>query len=465
MREPDVRSPVMTGSAADGDPLRQMAESAPLGIVQTDARPELVFVNQRWREITGVTDPLPLPVQVSAEAIHPDDRERVLGEFMEAHRNLEAFETETRILRPDGSVVTVRIQSSPVLAEDGTFLGHVGTLLDITAQLETTSALRLSEQRYRNLMARAPVGQVVYTLDGTMVEINQAGAALLGYVPDELLATKADDYLFPDDRPLVGERLRTLIDGEVESIQFEHRLLHRDGHAVWVDQNITLERSPTGEALHFHTLTIDVTERKEAEDALRRSETRYRKLIDEAPVGQLISRLDGELVEANAAFLEMMGSTREELFGRDPLALLHRDDALAYRDEVERLLAGEIDTIDRERRLIRRRGHGLGERWHIDHPRGRRDPLPLRDGRHHRAQGRRGPPGRERGQGQRRHRVAARGPDHLRRRERAAGQRQRLSHPRHPPRRADRAPSIAWPRSPCSTPRATRSNWRRARPT
>ena len=353
MREstPDPR--LTSGATARKDPLRQMAESAPLGIVQTDADDMVVFANDRWRQITGVTTAVPFPSTVSAEAVHPDDREAIVKAYLEARRSFSPLEVQGRVLRPDGTVVTVQIQTSPVLDDDGTFTGDVGTVLDITAYLAATEARRQSEERYRNLIARAPVGQVVYTLDGIMVEINRAGATLLGYEPEELRGVRADQFLVAEDQPLFGERLGNLIEGRESSIQLEHRLKHRDGHVLWVDNNITIERSPTGDPLHFHALTIDITERKAAEDALRRSELRYRKLIDDAPVGQLISRVDGSLVEVNAAFLGMMGATRDELFSRPPLALLHPDDALGYIEEVRRLLAGEIDAIERERRLIR----------------------------------------------------------------------------------------------------------------
>ena len=63
---------------------------------------------------------------------------------------------------------------------------------------------------------------------------------------------------------------------------------------------------------------------------MRASEARYRKLIEEAPVGQLISELDGRLVEVNQAFLDMVGETREEAFARDPAALLHPTDAATF---------------------------------------------------------------------------------------------------------------------------------------
>jgi diguanylate cyclase (GGDEF)-like protein/PAS domain S-box-containing protein len=354
MSDPSHRAPDPADPGSD--PFRQMAEAAPLGMFQTDRSGTTVFANESWRQITGVREPLPLRPDVVMGTVHPDDQAEVISLFTAAVDALASFETEVRVPQPDGSIRICRLASAPVLAPDGTFGGHVGTLLDITAHIEATEALRSSEERYRNLMDHAPVGQVVYALDGLLVEINQSGAALLGYRPEEIQGTIATDFLVEEDLPLLTSQLERLVAGEASSIEIQHRLLHRDGHPVWVANNITIERGQDGQPLHFHALTLDISDRKAAEDALRRSEARYRMLIDDSPIGQVISKVDGTLVEVNRAFLDMMNVTAAELLARRPIDLLHPDDARQYQQEVPRLLNGEIDTIDRERRLMRADG-------------------------------------------------------------------------------------------------------------
>jgi diguanylate cyclase (GGDEF)-like protein/PAS domain S-box-containing protein len=348
VEHPDPRP----GAGRLPDPFRQLAESAPTGMVHVDARGEAVFVNQRWRELTGVTTPTPIPFAELDQLVHPDDHDRVLDLYIEAGTTLLPFEAEIRMVRPNGDVRHARIQTQPYLA-DGKLSGFTGSTLDITEFVEATAARDQSEQRYRELMAKAPVGQVVYALDGSLLEINRAGADLLGYQPEEIVGTMAADYLGPEDQLQIAELMGPLVSGEIPSFEIEHQLRHHDGHLIWVSNSITVERDAAGRAANIHALTIDITERKEAEARLRQSEARYRKLIDEAPVGQLISQVDGTLVEVNQAFLDMVGGTREQVFARDPLSLLHPEDAVHFQAEIPRLLAGEVDAIDRERKLIR----------------------------------------------------------------------------------------------------------------
>jgi len=126
-------------------------------------------------------------------------------------------------------------------------------------------------------------------------------ARMSGYEPEELLGASARDFLVPQDQSLVGNRLRSLIEGNASSIQFEHRLLHRDGHEVWVDNNITIERSPSGEPLHFHALTIGISERKEAEARLRDSEERANAVIKSLHEGLIIYTRDEVLLANDSA--------------------------------------------------------------------------------------------------------------------------------------------------------------------
>ena len=184
--------------------------------------------------------------------------------FVEAHRDLESFEAEARILRPDG---TVRHRPDPGLPgarrRTGPSSATSAPLLDITAYLEATERAAPARSATATSSPRRRWARSCTRSTGIMVEINRSGAALLGYEPDELLGAQArPTSSSPRTSHSSGAACRASSRASVESVQLEHRLLHRDGHDVWVDNNITIERSPDGEPLHFHALTIDITERK-----------------------------------------------------------------------------------------------------------------------------------------------------------------------------------------------------------
>ena len=113
------------------DPFRQIAEAAPIGIVHATPSGIVLFVNQAWRDITGITAPTPIAYEVIDEMVHPDDRDRIVGLYLEAAETLEPFEAELRLIRADGDIRHVRIQGRP-LSVDGRLDGFTGTTLDIT---------------------------------------------------------------------------------------------------------------------------------------------------------------------------------------------------------------------------------------------------------------------------------------------------------------------------------------------
>jgi diguanylate cyclase (GGDEF)-like protein/PAS domain S-box-containing protein len=356
MSDPDVR-PLDGEGASPTDAFRQMAEAAPIGMVA--ARPDgtVVWANQRWRQMTGIDHPTPIPYQVVEPIIHPDDRDELWAAYGRAGEDMEAFELTSRIVGKDGAVLYVLAQGAPVLDEGGSLTGYVGITTDITELVELSAAQQRSDERFRNLIAKAPMGQTVVTLDGTIIEVNHAYAALVGRAPEDLAGTSALALVHPEDRDSAIEMASKLLRGEVEAIEHERRLMRPDGSSVWVSSATTLERDTTGAPLSFYAHAMDISVRKEAEDALRKSEARYRKLIDEAPIGQLLCMIDGTLIEVNQAFLDMMGAaTVDEVRPLLRAGLLHPDDQEAYYADIRRLMRGEIDRIDRDRRLVRADG-------------------------------------------------------------------------------------------------------------
>jgi diguanylate cyclase (GGDEF)-like protein/PAS domain S-box-containing protein len=342
-----------TGADARTDPFRQMAESAPIGLVASRPDGDVVFANARWREITGITHPTPIPLGIIEPVMHPDDREALTQAYLESGASLRAFEMESRLVRPDGEVRHILAKGTPVVDEHGALSGFVGIAVDMTAEVALGEARRRSEERFRQLVAQAPLGHTMVDLEGRIIEVNRAYCDLVGAKPEDLVGTSALALVHPDNRGAAVEMASQLLAGEAESLSRERRLVRADGSTIWVTSMTTLERDAAGEPLGFFALAMDISERKAAEDALRLSEARYRKLIDEAPVGQVLSNLSGELVEVNQAFVDMLGISREELLARDPRSLMHPDDLPGYEREVARMLAGQVDSIDHQRRLLR----------------------------------------------------------------------------------------------------------------
>jgi diguanylate cyclase (GGDEF)-like protein/PAS domain S-box-containing protein len=355
MSDPEAR-PLTGEGAVPTDPFRQMAESAPIGMVA--ARPDgtVVWANRRWREITGIDHPTPIPYDIVEPIVHADDRDVLWRAYSHAGETQSSFELASRVVREDGQLLHVLSQGAPVLDEEGNVAGYVGITADVTEIVDLTAAQRRSDERFRNLIAKAPMGQTVVTPEGKIVEVNHAYAALVGRSPQELAGTNALTLVHPDDRDAAIEMAASLLRGERDVIEHERRLLRPDGTPVWVSSATTLERDANGTPLTFYAHAMDISVRKEAEEALRKSEERYRKLIDEAPIGQLLCKMDGTLIEVNQACLDMLQTTVEELEPMLRAGLVHPDDQPPYYADIRALIRGDIDRIERDRRLVRADG-------------------------------------------------------------------------------------------------------------
>ncbi len=143
--------------------------------------------------------------------------------------------------------------------------------------------LRESDQRSRAIFDNAAVG--IDTLDrhGKITAVNPALSNMLSYTEDELKRLTFEEITHPDDRQISKQNLETLMAGHVDSYRLEKRYLKKDGEIVWGD----LSTSSIKDAKGNHTGTVgvisEITERKRIEDALRESEERFRKLVQNAP--------------------------------------------------------------------------------------------------------------------------------------------------------------------------------------
>ena len=231
----------------------------------------------------------------------------------------------------------------------------------ISERKRAEEALRESERRFRDVAenALAWIWEVdadgIYTYASPMVE------QILGYKPDEMLGKHFHDLFHPEDR----QELKKAASGVFASKQpfrgFLNRNVHKNGQTVWLSTSGVPMLDQGGNLLGYRGADTDITERKQAEEALRASEETYRAIFNATNDGILVHDMEtGEIVDANAAFLDQHGCTSEEArqFNVVPLgsgeAPYTQEDALrwihkAARGEPQRF---EWQSKDRDGRRI-----------------------------------------------------------------------------------------------------------------
>jgi PAS domain S-box-containing protein len=205
---------------------------------------------------------------------------------------------------------------------------------------EVEKKLGESEERYRGLFERIPVGLYRTTPEGQVLNVNKALAQLLGYPDQEsLLAINVSvSYANPQDHV----RWQSLVARESVVRDFEVQWRRYDGTIIWVRENVRAVRDGEGRVLHYEGAVEDITERKHAEEQLRESEESYRVLFEGSTHGILGTDIETHrLLFSNPAICRMFGYSKEE-FQRLSITKLHPKDTIdIVISEFESQLRGE----------------------------------------------------------------------------------------------------------------------------
>jgi PAS domain S-box-containing protein/putative nucleotidyltransferase with HDIG domain len=199
-------------------------------------------------------------------------------------------------------------------------------------------ARRETEENYRVLLEQSLEGIAIgQGLPPRFVFANRALGGMLGYTPDELTSlspVEAARILHPDDRGVFFKRYRDRLRGRPATPRYEVRVIRRDGVLRWLELSSTRIRYRGRHALQ--ATCVDVTERRQALEALQENEERYRALFSESRDALSITTRDGQYLDVNPAFLALFGYSREELVGvRAQELYADRDDRRRFQREIE----------------------------------------------------------------------------------------------------------------------------------
>ena len=200
---------------------------------------------------------------------------------------------------------------SPIL-ENGIVTKIVGSSRNLTERKEVEEVYRESEEKFRTLAESSPAAIMIYQND-RWVYVNPAAEQITGYSKNELYNMKFWEFVHPDFQEITYERGRQRQRGINITPHYELKLITKEGREKWV--------ALTGATTHYEgapaglLTAIDITERKEAEEALRESEERYRDILDTMEEGYYEVDLGGNIVFCNKSAAKLMGYELEEMYG------------------------------------------------------------------------------------------------------------------------------------------------------
>lgn len=238
----------------------------------------LIYVSPACEQISGysVAEFLGNP-RLLADIIHPEDR-ALYAQHISSPLERDADQLEFRILCKDGETRWIGHTCAAVYGPNREFLGRHLSNHDITRQKRAQDALRESEDKFKYIFERSPIGKSITQPNGR-INVNRAFCEMLGYAPQELENMKWQDITPREDIPLTERQLAPLYAGQQDSARFLKRYVHKNGSMVWVDLSTSLRRNMDGEPVYFITSVIDITRQKQAEEQMTRSEAELRTLF------------------------------------------------------------------------------------------------------------------------------------------------------------------------------------------
>ena len=197
-------------------------------------------------------------------------------------------------------------------------------------------ALRESEQQFRTVFENSAVGMVLTGIDGSLLKVNRAFCKMLGFSESELCALNFVDITHPDDLPISKECVRCLLSGERNTYYMDKRYLKKDGQYTWTIVSTILHKDINNNPLYFITHLQDISERRQAEEALREREEMIRALIETSKDWIWAIDLEGIHTYCNHAVKEILGYRPDEIVGNNSLDLIFEDDRKVIEQKLPR---------------------------------------------------------------------------------------------------------------------------------
>jgi PAS domain S-box-containing protein len=301
------------------------------------------YHNLRFGDLTGYTLE-EIPARNFLEFVHPEDRETVMREYQtRVSGEQPASEYLTRIVTKDSQVKYVSVSSA--LIDWGGKPASLTMLTDITDLKETEKRLLKSEERYQLAVAGSAAGLWDWDIPTNELHISDRFKELLGYEPaelnltlEELLKLLHPDYLESVRMALdkhLKDRITFNIDYRLQTKSGEFRWFHARGQALW---------NEAGEAIRMSGSLTDITLRKMAEEKLKRSEERFRRLMEYSPLGISIWAPDGKIIQVNRAWMrtwDLNESEAARLIAKHNWLTDPQSKELGIMPLVERAFAGD----------------------------------------------------------------------------------------------------------------------------
>jgi PAS domain S-box-containing protein len=313
----------VSGASADANDDRRVQEGELLSaildtvgalVVVLDPRGRIVGFNQACERTTGYSAEEVLSQCFWDLLLTPEEVEPVKAVFSELRAGAFPNEYENFWVTKEGDCRLITWSNTALLNGDGEVAYVIGTGIDITERRQAEEAVRESEEHFRDLYENAPNVYFSVGVDGRIRRCNRRVVQLLGYAAEELVGRPVLDVYANTlhGREKAEKVLQRFRAGEIVRDE-ELQMQKADGTPVWISLTVNVVPDAQGRVVESRSMIVDITDRKQADEALREQLRRNEQMLQTTMDGYILADTEGKLTDVNPAYCEMIGYSREEL--------------------------------------------------------------------------------------------------------------------------------------------------------
>jgi len=319
----------------------------PDAVFGVDLEGNFTIINESCTRITGYSEEEFLRMSFHSIVVE-EDLEKAMDSFEKTLLGIDKEPLIVSIQKKNGDTAIVSVTSIPMIV-DGAMIGVYVMAKDVTEQKRIEKGLRQSEERYRALVEHSPNAIVVHQ-DGKIVYANPRFTSMIkADSADEVLKLHITQYIHPDFYEIVKERIE-LLEKNIPVGAIEEKYVTLDGSVI----NVEVSATPIvySDKPAFQVIIQDISERKEMERELNKSQILYRSVVENVKEVIFQTDLQGQWTFLNPAWESMTGYTMEESIGTPYHMYVHEKDRERYLEQFQSIIVGKKEHVREEVRYV-----------------------------------------------------------------------------------------------------------------
>jgi len=325
---------------------RTILESVTEGYYELDLAGNLAFFNDSLCQTLGYTRNEMMGMN-NRQYMDEENARKVYQIFNEIYRTGKpCTRADWESIRKDGTKLSISSSVSLITDSQGKPIGFRGLLRDITQQKQAEEELRQSEEKHRTILENVVEGYYEVDLAGNFTFVNDAVCNDTGYSRDELIGMNNRDYMDKQTARKVYQKFGEVYTTGETASEFGFEVIRKDGTKLSSACSISLIRDAEGQPIGFRGVIRDITEQKQAKEALRQSEEEYKSLFERATDAVFTTDMRSRFTSGNRKAEEICGYNREELIGKSFTSLISKKELPRLENIFQEIIKGKPATFE-----------------------------------------------------------------------------------------------------------------------